>query len=237
MKTILPTIFATLILTLSTFAQPAEILSPTAKAAFEKENYEPCIAELSKIIVREPKNSTAFFERARCYFFGSDSGADFDRLERIYLSKPNADKSKVGKLVNDQMADLRNKADADVEKSLILDPKNAAAYNLRGYIKSLSNKNYEAIADYSKAIEIDPKFIKPYFNRGTSKSYKQDYDGAIADFTKIIEFEPNNIPALTQRSYAFSAKNNLKLSREAISDLLKLAKLEPNNKKHYEIIE
>ncbi len=237
MNKILITIFATFIFTLSIFAQPGDILSPTAKAAFEKENYEPCIAELSKIIVREPKNSNAYFERARCYFFGADSGADSDRLEKIYLLKLDADKSKVGKAVNDQMNDLRNKAVADVEKAIILNSKNAAAFNLRGYMKSLSNKDDEAIADYSEAIEIDPKFIKPYYNRGNAKYDKQDYDGAIADFTKIIEFEPNNIAALTQRSYAFSAKNNLKLSREAISDLLKLAKLEPKNKKHYEIIE
>jgi tetratricopeptide (TPR) repeat protein len=230
-------IFATLILTLSTFAQPGELLSPTAKAAFDKENYEPCIAELSKIIVREPKNSNAYFERARCYFFGSDSGADFDRLEKIYLSKPNADKSKVGKAVSDQINELRNRADADVEKSIILNPKNASAYNLRGYMKWLSDKNDEAIADYSKAIEIDPKFIKPYFNRGNSKADKQDYVGAIADFTKVIEFDPNNIAALKQRSYAFTSKNKGAISREAITDLLKLAKLEPNNKKHYEIIE
>ena len=237
MKQTILTIFATLIFGLSAFAQPGDLLSPTAKAAFEKENYEPCIAELSKIIVREPKNSTAFLERARCYFFGADSNADSDRLQKDYLSKPNADKSKVGKAVNEQMADLRNKAVADVEKSLALNPKNAAAFNLRGYMKWLSDKNDEAIADYSKAIEIDPKFIKPYFNRGTSKYDKKDFDGAIADFTKILEIEQNNIAALTRRSYTFSAKNNLKLSREAISDLLKLAKLEPKNKKHYEIIE
>ena len=237
MKQKILTIIATFILTFSTFAQPGDILSPTAKSAFDKENYEPCIAELSKIIVREPKNLTAFFERARCYFFGADSKSDYERLEKIYLLKLDADKSKVGKAVNDQMNDLRNKAVADVEKALVLNPKNAAAYNLRGYMKSLSNKDDEAIADYSKAIEIDPKFIKPYYNRGNSKFEKKDYDGAIADYTKIIEFEPNNIPALTKRSYTFSTKNNLKLSREAISDLLKLAKLEPKNKKHYEIIE
>ncbi len=237
MKPILLTIIATFILTLSTFAQPGDILSPTAKSAFDKENYEPCIAELSKIIVREPKNSTAFFERARCYFFGADSTADYKRLEKIYLLKLDADKSKALDAVTAIFMDLRNKAVADVEQSIILNPKNAAAYNLRGYMKSLSNKKDEAIADFTKAIEIEPKFIKPYYNRGNSKDTKKDYDGAIADFTKVLEFEPNNIPALEQRAATFSTKNKGAISREAILDLLKLAKLEPKNKKHYEIIE
>jgi tetratricopeptide (TPR) repeat protein len=234
---ILLKIFATLILSLSAFAQPGDLLSPTAKAAFEKEDYAPCIAELSKIILREPKNSTAFLERARCYFFGADSTADYERLEKIYLLRLDADKSKAMDVVTDKFMDLRNKAKADFEQSIILNPKNAAAYNLRGYMKSLSNKNDESIADFTKAIKIEPKFIKPYFNRGNSKADKQDFDGAIADFTKVIELEPGNTSALKQRSYAFTSKNKGAISREAISDLLKLAKLEPKNKKHYEIIE
>ncbi len=69
MNKILFTIFAISILSFSTFAQVSELLSPAAKAAFETENYAPCIAEFSKTIAQQPKNDVALTERAGCFYW------------------------------------------------------------------------------------------------------------------------------------------------------------------------
>lgn len=238
MNKILRTIFATFILTLSTFAQPGNLLSPTAKAAFEKQNFEPCIAEMTKLIALKPKNDAAFVERARCLYLSADDNKDEDRILADKL-KTIADKAIAQKAVDTEVMARRNKAIADASKAITLNPKNAAAFNVRGLVKSsLGTKDRaEAVADFDKAIEIDPKFIKPYFNRGSSKSDQGDYNGAIADFTKVLEFEPNNIPALENRSSAFFRKYQGGASLEGIDDLVKLSKLLPNEKKYYKLLE
>lgn len=238
MNYILFTIFATSILSLSAFAQPAEILSPTAKAAFEKQNFEPCIAEMTKLIALKPKNDAAFVERARCLYLSADDNKDEERILAEKL-KTIPDKTMAEKAVRNEVLSRRTKAITDASKAILINPKNAAAFNIRGLVKSsLGTKDRaEAIADFDKAIEINPKFIKPYFNRGSSKSDQGDYNGAIADFTKVLEFEPNNILALELRSSAFISKYQGGTSLEGIDDLVKLSKLLPNEKKYYRLIE
>ena len=238
MNKFLLTIFATFILNLSAFAQPADLLSPTAKAEFEKQNFALCIAEMSKLILGNPKNDAALVERARCLYLSADDTND-EKVILAEISKNILDKAKAESAVRVEVIARRNKAVDDATKAIAVNPQNANAFNIRGLVKSSLGRKAQAesLADFDKAIELDPKFVKPYFNRGVRKADDSDYDGAIADFTKVIELEPNNITALQQRSNAFTSKNNGKLSREAILDLLKLAKLEPRNKKYYEIIE
>ncbi len=238
MKKIILTIFATFILSLSAFGQASDLLSAAAKAQFEKQNFAPCIAETSKIILAQPKNDAALVERARCLYLSADDTND-EKVILAEVSKKILDKNKAQTAADAEVMARRNKAIADATKAIALNPKNANAFNIRGLVRSsLGTKDRaESIADFGKAIELDPKFIKPYFNRGATKADMSDYDGAIADFAKVIELDPNNIAALEQRSSAFISKYNGGASIEGIDDLLKLSKLAPNNKNYYKIIE
>ncbi len=238
MNKILLTIFATFIINISAFAQTSDLLSPTAKAEFEKQNFAPCIAEMSKLIALKPKNDAALVERARCLFLSADDTKD-EKVILAEISKKILDKAKAQTAANAEIILRRNKAVADATKAIVLNPKNANAFNIRGLVKSsLGRKEQaESIADFDKAIELNPKFVKPYFNRGVRKADDSDYDGAIADFTKGLEFEPNNIAALERRSSAFISKYQGGASLEGIDDLVKLSKLLPNEKKYYKLIE
>lgn len=238
MKQNILTIFATLILSVSIFAQPAEILSPIAKAQFEKQNFAPCIAEMTKLILVQPKNDAALVERARCLFLSADDTND-EKVILAEISKKILDQAKAQTAASAEVMLRRNKAIDDATKAIVLNPKNANAFNIRGLVKSsLGRKERaESIADFDKAIELNPKFVKPLFNRGVRKADDSDYDGAIADFTKVLEFEPNNIPALENRSSAFISKYQGGASLEGIDDLVKLSKLLPNEKKYYKLIE
>jgi len=181
----------------SVFAQPGDLLSAAAKAAFEKQNFAPCIAEMSKIILTQPKNATALVERARCLFLSADDTND-EKVMLAEISKTILDKNKAETAVNVEVMSRRNKAVDDATKAIAINPKNANAFNIRGLVKSSlgTKERAEALADFEKAIEIEPKFIKPYFNRGTARADASDYDGAIADFTKVIVLDPNNVPAI-----------------------------------------
>ncbi len=54
-----------------------------------------------------------------------------------------------------------DKALADYNKAIELDPKFATAYYNRGFVDA-DKKDYDkALADYNKAIELDPKYALP----------------------------------------------------------------------------
>ena len=196
MKNIILSTFTTIILNIQVPAQPAELLSAKAKVEFEKQNFALCIEEMSKLIIREPKNDAALVERARCLYLSADDTND-EKIILSEISKTMSDKDKANSAVMVEVTSRRKKAIADATTAIAINPRNAAAYNIRGLVKSsLGTKDRrESIADFDKAIEIDPTFIKPYFNRGTTKADMSDYGGAVADFTKVIELDPTNIAA------------------------------------------
>jgi tetratricopeptide (TPR) repeat protein len=90
-----------------------------------------------------------------------------------------------------------DKAIADFDQAIRLDPKFAPAYHNRG-LAWWHQKEYDrAIADYSEAIRLDPKDAAAYYNRGNAWSDKKEYDKALADYSEVIRFDPRYAPPTT----------------------------------------
>ena len=103
MKKILASIICTITLLFcmaNAFAQPGDLLSAAAKAEFEKQNFAPCIAEMSKIILSQPKNDAALVERARCLYLSADDTND-EKVILTEISKKILDKDKANSAVQD----------------------------------------------------------------------------------------------------------------------------------------
>src|SRR5438034_274217 len=90
-------------------------------------------------------------------------------------------------------------AHAGRTRSIEFNPKDAIAYNNRGYAKSDKGDLDGAIADYDEATKFDPKYAIAYCNRGNAKDDKGDPDGAIADYTRAIELNPKYPEAYSAR--------------------------------------
>ena len=75
-----------------------------------------------------------------------------------------------------------DRAIADYNKALELDPKDATAYNNRGFTYDNKGDYDKAIADYDAAIRLNPEYARAYNNRGFTYDKKGDYDRAIADY-------------------------------------------------------
>lgn len=80
-------------------------------------------------------------------------------------------------------------------KSVELNPTNAAAYNNRGNAKVALDQHQEAIADYDEALRIDPQYALAYSNRGNAKAALGQYQEAIADYDEAIRINPQYAPA------------------------------------------
>ncbi len=94
-----------------------------------------------------------------------------------------------------------DKAVAEANNILILMPKNAMMYDIRGDIHFERGEYDKAIADYSKAIALIPHKASFYNSRGYTYTRKEQYDKAIADHSRAIELDPENALFYAQRGH------------------------------------
>jgi tetratricopeptide (TPR) repeat protein len=84
------------------------------------------------------------------------------------------------------------RAIADCEQAIKLDPKRAPAYMGRGLVYEDKGDHDRAITDYGKAIELDPKLAFVYGLRAIAYAKKGDKQHVIADFQKALTLDPGN---------------------------------------------
>lgn len=103
----------------------------------------------------------------------------------------------------------------DLDKAIVLDPENAAAYNNRGNVYNDLGERDQAIRDFDKAIALEPKDVIAYFNRAGAYSALDDKEKAIADLDKAISLDPEDADAYNNRGLTY---RELKLLDKAIAD-------------------
>jgi tetratricopeptide (TPR) repeat protein len=117
-----------------------------------------------------------------------------------------------------------DRAIADHNKAIEIDPKYAPAYLNRGIAHEKKGDHDRAIADFDKVIEIDPKYAPDYNSRGIAYEKKGEYDRAIADYGNAIELDPKYAPAYNNRGTAYRKKGD---SDRAIADYGKAIEIDP----------
>jgi len=125
------------------------------------------------------------------------------------------------------------KAIADCDKAIQLDPNYSFAYGQRGASYWGLGEYQKAIADCDKAIQLDPNYSFAYAVRGDSYRLLGEYRKAIADCDKAIQLDPND-------SFAYAVRGNsyglLGEYRKAIADCDKAIQLDPNYSFAYEVL-
>ena len=111
-------------------------------------------------------------------------------------------------------------------EAIRLDPNNAGAHEMRGWLY-LGMRDYQrAISDFTEALRIEPNRTKAYSGRGTTYLILNDLDAAIADFSVVIRATPEDFATLAQRADAYQRKGDYAL---AITDQTQAIKLDPRN--------
>lgn len=101
-----------------------------------------------------------------------------------------------------------DRAIADYDSVLRLDPKNAAIFISRGNTYRAMGESDHAIADYGEAIRLDPQYANAFYNRGVTYANKGQYDRAIADFDEAIRLDPKNAAVFIKNRAEAVAKKN-----------------------------
>jgi tetratricopeptide (TPR) repeat protein len=133
-----------------------------------------------------------------------------------------------------------DRALADFNGAIRVNPKDALAYNDRGLLWRERGESDRAIADFTAAIAIDalphsdeafsrrgntvvPRHeVNVYENRALTFLEKSDFDSAIADFDQAIRRNPNAAESYNGRGAAWRAKGELGRARADFSQAIRL---------------
>src|SRR5271166_5333011 len=120
--------------------------------------------------------------------------------------------------------DDHDRAIADYNEAIRLDPNFALAFVNRGWSYERKGQYDRALADYDEAIEADPKYSLAYNNRGWIRHLQGDYDRAIADYVEAIRLDPKDPTAYINRCGAYNRKGE---PDRAIPDCETAIRLDP----------
>jgi len=119
------------------------------------------------------------------------------------------------------------KALADYNASLKINPDYQNAYISRGNALKLVGQPDKAIADYDRAIKLDPpKAGLAFYNRGNSWRDKNENEKAIADYDEAIRLMPAYVNAYVARGNIWKTKNELD---KAMTDYEKALSINPSS--------
>ncbi len=119
-----------------------------------------------------------------------------------------------------------DKAMADYNIAIGLNPKYVIPYPNRGNIYFALGKFDSAIMDYNKALQLQPDLWKTLSDRGAAKASRGDLRGAVEDLDVSIKNDPTNVGAITNRALVHASLNQQK---EALHDYEMVIAIEPNN--------
>ena len=152
--------------------------------------------------------------------FCLDSADFHDRRGLIYMEQGHYDR-----------------AMEEFNRSIELSPRRAAAYALRGRLRSTLDDERGAIVDLDQAIQLSPNTIDVLYDRGVVRSTLGEHDMAIADFNAGLNLVPTRDAG--SRSAFLSARaivwNNKNLLDTAIADADEAIRLQPENSDAYRV--
>ncbi len=122
------------------------------------------------------------------------------------------------------------RAFADFNTAIRLDPKNAWAYAERGNLYKNKGDLDHALADLNESIRLDPNYALAFFSRGDLYKNRGDFTRAMADMNESIKLDPNYAPAyFTRGRLSYMLGNN----PAALEDFTKSIKLDTEDATAY----
>jgi tetratricopeptide (TPR) repeat protein len=128
-----------------------------------------------------------------------------------------------------RVAGRYDKALADYDRAIALNPTVPDAWNDRGRLLAEGGHRDSAIACFDHAIALRPAFVDAWNNRGGVRLMKGDLSKGIADISHAIELNPGFRDAYANRAIGFSMRGDYVRCIEDCRRLLRLQPYHPGN--------
>ncbi|HTM07616.1 MAG TPA: tetratricopeptide repeat protein [Verrucomicrobiae bacterium] len=114
------------------------------------------------------------------------------------------------------------RAAAEVEKTLSLDPDHVEARTLRGWIELEVKRDYAAAAaDYAKVVELKPDLAEAHNNLGVAYKKAGELDKAAASFNHAVELRPGYSEARSNLGWVYAEEKKWREARKEFEQALK----------------
>lgn len=124
------------------------------------------------------------------------------------------------------MKDNSERAIADYNQAIELDPQDAEYHTTRGDAYLDEGQLDRALADFNRALELDPYDTEAMTGRGEVYVEKGDLERAIADFSMAIKYEQKHGEAYAGRAAALLKAGK---AADALPDAERATELEPGD--------
>jgi tetratricopeptide (TPR) repeat protein len=198
-----------------------------------QQQWDRALDDLDRAIEIEPL-AGFYFGRADIHSnLGNNEQADEDYSKAIELSRDAMTQARSlynRALIRYNHLGEHEKALADFDQAIKLDPGFAMAYRARGAVYWEQERWEEAARDYSKAIELEPSNAGAYWGRGDVYTQLGKLEEALQDYNKAIELKPDDFGAYLKRGNTYYRLGQFEM---ALPDYSKAIELEPNDSGAY----
>jgi tetratricopeptide (TPR) repeat protein len=115
-----------------------------------------------------------------------------------------------------------DKAIADYDQALAINPEDARACCCRGAAWRAKGEYDKAIADFNRALAINPQFASAHNGRGAAWYGKGEYDKALADLNEAIRLKPNEVSAYYGRAMVWYDKGEYDKAMDDCNEAIRL---------------
>ena len=129
--------------------------------------------------------------------------------QALYLDKYHH-KSRYQKSLSNYVLNNFSKSMIDANY-LVANRGDSEDYNLRGWIKSSTNKYTSSISDFDAAVNLSPEVVDNFIGRGLSKFANSEYIRALNDASKAIKLEDDNPDVYYLRGIIFIAMKKVEI--------------------------
>jgi tetratricopeptide (TPR) repeat protein/S1-C subfamily serine protease len=185
-------------------------------------SYSRSILDANKVITFDPRDSGAYVTRGMANFRLNEYAKALSDLKKAISINPSRLNYSIQEEYNYLM--MIETGFEDESKTILNNPKNAQAYNNRGYILASLQKYSDALSDFNKAITLDSKLDKAFLNRANLYLALGQHQKAILDYGQALILDPQDSLAYVGRGHAYLS---LKQPEKAVLDYNKALSIRP----------
>jgi eukaryotic-like serine/threonine-protein kinase len=194
-------------------AAAPESISPGAAAAYNagrnylregRYSFDQAIAQFQKAAQQDPHSPLPFAGLAEAYAAKYRVREDPKALDKavIYLQiaeklNPDSPTVRVAAAWLNIFQNRNAQASEDCSRALEVDPKNAQAWMLCGFLYDIEGVDSKALDYFNKAIALDPTYFRPYQFLGGYYYDRAQYAEAEAQYRKEVEYALNDMDGLS----------------------------------------
>lgn len=206
---------------LKTLPDNRGIIFNMAMAQQDVKDYESASAAYDRLLKMYPRFDNGYVGRARLRLETGDTiGALDDANKAIEINKGAVNAYLIRADISINSTRDYKKALADMDEAIRIQPRYAAFFINRAFVRRNLDDYYGAISDYDYATQLAPSDYVAYYNRALLYMEVRDFDRALKDLDMVISLKGNDIKALYNRAVVRNAKRDFKGAMEDVNEVV-----------------